>query len=336
MSGRRSQRSKQPIGQLFIMGFPGERPPTPFLNFLAEESIGGVILFAENCPTHLIARQNIEVIRSAVTGVSPFIAIDQEGGRVCRLRGAPAEYRAAWEYGGESIEHFIEEYSRSAVYLEALGINLNLAPVADIFLDQNNSCLKDRCFGASAIAVVSYVAASIRVSRAKGLLSCLKHFPGLGAAVNDPHLQTAVADFDEYKWQQRERIPFAAGIAEGADLLMTTHVLLPKVDDTIVTGSARIITEMVRGSLAFDGPIITDDLTMKGATPLGDIGERTIAAFLAGHDLLLFGTDYEAASAAYDQFTDAVRRGEISESRLRESFDRIAGSKFKMARPVLK
>ncbi len=93
---KRTMVMYQQLGQLFIIGFPGGTPDKAFLNFITEEQIGGVILFADNCGTHLIARQNIETIRSCYSTHPPFIAIDQEGGRVSRLKGAPVEYRSAF------------------------------------------------------------------------------------------------------------------------------------------------------------------------------------------------------------------------------------------------
>lgn len=325
------------LGQLFIIGFPGEKPSKAFLNFIAEEEIGGVILFADNCITHSAARQNIERIRAQYGGRAPFIAIDQEGGRVCRLKGAPVEYRAASAYAEEgNIEHFIEEYSRAALYLEALGINMNLAPVADILLDPANTCIKDRAFGNTPGQVSLFVTASVKTSKAHGLISCLKHFPGFGAAKNDPHHTTAVADYDLATWQQRERIPFQSGIDAGVDMIMTTHMLLPALDDKVVTVSEQIITQLIRQDLGFDGPVITDDLGMGGASVLGDIGERTVAAFNAGHDLLLFGQDFDASMQAYDYFCEACRRGEVDPDRLRASLERVAGLKFKVGRSVLR
>lgn len=326
---------KQRLGQLFVIGFPGATIPSPVRSFLAEERIGGIILFADNCATHQTARQIIAEVRVALPQHPPFVAIDQEGGRVCRLRGAPAEYRAAEAYGKEDIGHFAEEYRRAALFLESLGFNLNLAPVADIMLQPDNSVLAGRCFGSSPEQVARFVTESVTIARSSGLLSCLKHCPGLGDAANDPHHLTAVSKYDRYLWEQREAVPFRAGIEAGADLVMTTHLLLPAFDTTIVTGSAKIVDDLIRTELAFDGPIITDDLLMKGASPLGDIGERTIKAFLAGHDLLLFGQDYEAAFRAYDQFVDAYRRGEIDHRRVRSALARVEGLKYKLGRSVL-
>lgn len=333
---RRTKAMYQQLGQLFIMGFPGGEPSKAFLNFIAEEQIGGVILFADNCATHQVARQNIELIRSVYRTETPFIAIDQEGGRVCRLKGAPVEYRAASAYGNEgNLEHFAEEYSRAAVYMEALGINMNLAPVADIDIDPENSCIKDRSFGSSPELVARFVAKSVQISKAHGLISCLKHFPGFGAAKNDPHHKIAIADYDDMLWEQREKIPFQAGIEAGADMVMTTHMRLAKIDKQIVTASPQIIQNMLRGSLGFDGPVITDDLCMGGATGLGDPGERTVAAFNAGHDILLFGQQTEIAMQAIDYFVDACKRGEIPPDRIRASLARVAGLKFKLGRSAI-
>ncbi|MBK7141765.1 MAG: glycoside hydrolase family 3 protein [bacterium] len=333
---RRTKAMYQQLGQLFIIGYPGEVPSKSFLHFIAEEQIGGVILFADNCATHQVARQNIETIRSAYRTESPFIAIDQEGGRVCRLKGAPVEYRSAASYGKDgNLEHFAEEYSRAAVYMQELGINMNLAPVADIAIDPENSCIKDRAFGSQPELVARFVAQSVATSKAHGLISCLKHFPGFGAAKNDPHLKTSIADYELVLWQQRERVPFLVGLEAGADMIMTTHLRLPKLDDKMVTCSPRIIQELIRGSLEFDGPVITDDLCMGGAVEIGDPGERAVAAFNAGHDILLFGQQSEVAMQAFDYFVDACKRGEISAERIRTSLARVSGLKFKLGRSAI-
>ena len=122
----------------------------------------------------------------------------------------------------------------------------------------------------------------------------------------------------------------------GADMVMTTHIQLPKIDKRMATDSHKIVATMIRQRLAFDGPVITDDLTMRGAEPLGHRGERVVAAFNAGHDILLFGQDWEKAIAAYDYFVDVVEEGEITAKRLELSLGRISGMKFKLDSPVLR
>jgi beta-N-acetylhexosaminidase len=327
------------VGQLFVVGFAGQEPPAPLLNFISEEQIGGFILFEDNCPDHNHTREVVDRLTGCLRGgMKPFVAVDQEGGRVSRIRGIPAEFRAPADYaaGGESgIDHFKEDYSRAAVYLESLGFNLNLFPVVDIFLDAANDCLRDRCFGNTPELVARFVQEAVEISRASGLFSCLKHFPGLGDATIDPHEEAATAGYDRIVWEQREAIPFRAGINAGADLIMTTHLYAPAIDDQLVTASEKVISELIRKELAFDGPIITDDLIMKGAEDLGSPGERAVRALNAGHDLLLFGRDYEAAMRAHDFVVDACRRSEVPTERLQAALDRVAGLRYKLGRSVV-
>jgi beta-N-acetylhexosaminidase len=326
------------IGQLFIAGFPGESPPAAFLDFAAEEQIGGILLFEENCPTHNHTRELLDGLKSVFKAAKPFLAIDQEGGRVSRLRGMPAEFRAPAEYGREGemgLEHFREDYTRSVVYLESLGFNLNLFPVADIMLNPANACLQDRSFGDSPEQVAAFVRVAAEVTRGGGMFSCLKHFPGLGEATTDPHKAPAVAEYDTIVWDQREAVPFRAGVEAGADFIMTTHMFVPAIDRQLVTGSRQIIADLVRRQLEFDGPIITDDLTMKGAEILGSPGDRAVKAFNAGHDILLFGRDFESAMRAYDYFVDACRREVVIPERLKGALERIAGMKYRLGRSVV-
>ncbi len=324
------------VGQLFVVGFPAQKPSRAFLNFVGEENIGGVILFKSNCPTHQAVQKSIQIIKSYCRYNVPFIAVDQEGGRVCRIAGAPAEFASPASYGETmALDHFEEDFGRSALCMEGLGINLTLGPVCDIYLNDLNECLRDRCFGRKCQQVIPFVKRAVEVLKKYGLLSCLKHFPGLGAAEVDPHQATSAVSYDELIWDQREKLPFAAGIESGADMIMTTHVRVPAMDRTVVTGSSKIITNLLRRCLAFDGPIITDDLTMKGAECLGDIGQRAVAAFMAGHDLLLFGQDIDAAMEAYEYFKSAVTRNEISAERLTASLDRVAGIKFKLGKSAV-
>jgi beta-N-acetylhexosaminidase len=324
------------IGQLFVLGFSGEVPSTEFLDFVGEEQVGGVILFEANCPTYATARESIRRISERLE-TPPFVAVDQEGGRVCRLRGAPAEFKSAAEYGrNNSIEHFREDYRRSVVAMTSLGFNLNLAPVADIHLNKKSACLDGRCFGYDPARVAEFVRVSVAVAHSQGMLCCLKHFPGLGAASIDPHEATATAAYDRMLWQQRERIPFAAGVEAGADFVMSTHMIAEKLDRGIVTGSREIITNLVRDDLNFDGPVITDDLSMKGSEMLGDYGRRAVAAFNAGHDLLMFCHDFEATLEAFEYFAGAVRSGEIDPERVNTALDRVSGVKLKLGRPVLR
>ncbi len=311
-------------GQFFVIGFPGVEASAAVLDFIAEEQIGGVILFADNCSDPERLQQQIERLQNLNHADTPMlVAIDQEGGRVCRLTGNAAEFGAAAEYGRDGgLDVFTEDYVRAARFMVGLGINLNLAPVADLDLNQDNSCMAGRCYGSDPEQVAAFVSQAVRTANQAGLLCCLKHFPGLGGAAIDPHQGVAVVDYDEIVWRSREAVPFEAGIKAGADLVMTTHLRLPKVDDRIATGSELIVEKWLRGTLGFSGAVITDCCLMKGADVLGTPGERMLAAFECGHDLLLFGQDFESARQAFYEFKAAYERGEIDPERIDQAVKR--------------
>jgi beta-N-acetylhexosaminidase len=323
------------LGQLFVIGIPDAEPPPDYLEFIRRHQIGGVILFEHNCENYATASETIRRVKQQYRGSAPFIAVDQEGGRVCRLRGAPAEFKAPYDYGSaDRLSQYAEDYSRAAVYLESLGFNLNFAPVADLQLSDQNTCLDGRCFATSPDKAIPFVQRTIQISHDSALLACAKHFPGLGGAAIDPHMETAIADYDLEAWRGREMRVFAAAVEADVDMIMTTHLLVPALDSTVATGSAVVTQSLLRSMLNFQGIIITDDLTMGGASVLGDYGERTIAAFEAGHDMLLFGKDFSAASEAFEQFRAAVERGDIDPEKLQHSLDRVASLKCKLARPA--
>ncbi len=322
---------KEKLGQLFITGFKSETPSPEFLEFIESENIGGVILFKNNCNPHSQAEDSISEIVNRSREI-PFIAVDQEGGRVNRFEGAPAEYPSAAYFGERSdIESFKESLSRAAYYLQSLGVNMMLGPVADLGLNQANKCLEDRTFSASAAKAMPFVESAVRTIGSVGMLSCLKHFPGLGAAEDDPHKKISVADFNLQDFLNREALPFKAGISAGADMVMTTHLQLTSIDNKMATESETVINLLLREKLNFDGIAITDDLLMKGAEALGRYGERALKAFNAGHDILLFGNNYQAARAAVEYFKKAYDKGDLDPHRLKISLERISGVKSKLS-----
>ena len=321
---------KKRIGSLIVTGWDTPEPSASFLAFAHSAAIGGVVLFAEQCTTSTLTRANLALLKRQLS-YPPLVAIDQEGGRVCRIKGRPAEYDAASEYGRtKDVERYIQEFSRAAMYLESIGVNLLLGPVADIFVNKRNSCLAGRCFGTDPGTVSLFVEQTIIQAHQAGLLCCLKHFPGLGDAQVDPHFGLAEADYKYGQWLKRERIPFADGVAKGADAVMTTHLRLTSFENEIVTGSQQIISSLLRQELDFDGVLITDDLTMEGAAELGNFGERTLKAFLAGHDLLLFGRNWRAAQEAYERLLLAFDTHEITPERLTQSLERLTSLRFKL------
>jgi beta-N-acetylhexosaminidase len=325
------------IAELLVVSYRGEQPPREFLQFLERYQVGGVIFFADNAPSREQLSASLDAIRAMYDADRPpILAIDEEGGRVSRLPDEERRLKPAAEYGTDGdVDAFVSDYQRLAGELADLGLNLNFAPVADVAVNPNNECLHGRCFSDDPERAAALVAASVKTAHRAGLLCCLKHFPGLGAAAVDPHHQTTQADYDMEIWRTRERVPFAAGLAAGGDLVMTTHLTVPSLDGSMATASARIVGELLRDDLEYNGPVITDDLTMGGASPLGDYGARSVAALQAGHDILLFGQDTAAPGKALRAVEQAVRNGELDRNRIQQARQRVRNLKRRLWRRLV-
>ena len=322
------------IGQIFIVGYKGIDPSDDFKRFFSREQLGGVIFFEDNANPHYHAEKNIKDF-IAESNVIPFFAVDQEGGRVCRFRGAPAEFDSPSKYAEKNnLELYAEQFGRAAYYLQSLGINLLLAPVADLNLDDQNPCLQGRTFGKSPARAIPFIERTIKIAHNFSLLTCAKHFPGLGASVIDPHHDLARADYDFQTFINREGITFQTAIEAGCDMIMTTHLILPQLDKEPATTSKAVVGNMLRGTLKFDGIAITDDLLMEGARVMGDYGERALKAFNAGHDILLFGQNFRVAEEVIKYFKKAYKKGLLNEERLTNSLERISGIKSKLTVPA--
>ena len=220
-----------------------------------------------------------------------IIAVDQEGGRVARLddrHGFPATMSAA-ELGVRGDPAFTQQTAeRLAETLKAVGVNLNLAPVADLNLNPDNPGIGalDRSFGADPDAVVTQVEAFVAGHRATGVGTAIKHFPGQGSATGDTH--TGFVDVTD-TWTRAELEPFGRIVADGAaDAVMTAHIFAAQLDpDVPATLSASVINGLLRGELGFTGVVISDDLQMGAIRDQFGYEDAVRRALLAGVDLLL-------------------------------------------------
>jgi beta-N-acetylhexosaminidase len=291
-----------------------------------------------------IGRRNIESpaqVRSLLTFLQAqartplLVSIDQEGGRVNRLKPA---------YGfPESISH--EELGRidrpeetfrhaeaTARTLAALGFNLNLAPVVDLDAHPDNPVIKGkgRCFSGDPDVVARHAAEFVRAHRAHGVLTCAKHFPGHGSATGDTHL--GLVDVTT-TWSERELIPFRRLIDAGlCDVIMSAHVFNAKLDpDRPATLSRTVITGLLREQLGYQGVITSDDMEMKAISSHYGLDNSVPAAIEAGIDVLCFGNnlsyDPDIAGKAIAILERAVASGRIPEARIDASYQRVIALK---------
>jgi beta-N-acetylhexosaminidase len=275
--------------RLLIFGFEGKEP-TPFLRDMLRRGLGGVILFRRNVegPRQVAALSN-SLGRLAAPGVRFLLSIDQEGGRVARLREGFSSIPTMRRLGESQDPNLCRAVGRIVgAELRAVGINYDLAPVLDVDTNPKNPVIGDRAFSRDPGEV-----ARLGLSFAEGLLEagvlpCGKHFPGHGDTLQDSHktLPRITRSLDELR--QIELFPFAEAARRGLASIMTAHVLYPALDDVLpATLSPRILRRLLREELGYTGVVISDDLEMAAIAERFDLAEAARLALLAGNDLLL-------------------------------------------------
>ncbi len=293
---------------------------------LGEMPVGGLIYFAKNIED---PEQITEMISKAqsYSKLGMFIAVDEEGGSVARvasnsamgITNQPAQASLTTEADAQAAGAAI------GGYLTKLGFNLDLAPVADG--GGESDVLGDRIFGGSFDEVAKLVAASVKGYRSSGVLCTLKHFPGMGSVTGDPHDGSSVTSRTLEEMLSGEFVPFSAGIEAGADLVMVGHITCTNVTGTSMPASLSkmIVTDILRGTLKFDGLIITDAMNMDAVAELYDSDVAAVKAVQAGCDILLMP---KTPKLAVQGLADAIEEGKLTEARIDESVLKILAKKL--------
>jgi beta-N-acetylhexosaminidase len=306
---------------VLLPGFEGTGLP-PWLRERLADGLAGVCLFATNVASPAQLRELTEAIRDANPGA--VIAIDEEGGDVTRLH-----QRTGSPYPGNAVLGRIDDLALTrevaaavGAELAAAGVTLDFAPDVDINSDERNPVIGVRSFGADPALVSRHAVAWIAGLQATGVAASAKHFPGHGDTASDSHLAMPVVDLPLDALRERELLPFAAAVRAGTRSVMTSHILLPQLDaERVATFSSRILGELLRGELGFEGAIVTDALDMRGAS--GEIGMAAAAvrALSAGADLLCLGTANTADQV--DGLAAALAR-EVDPARVGDAMRRLA------------
>lgn len=289
--------------------------------------VGGLVYFSKNLKDPAQTKkmlQNVMAFSYEVEGLPLFTCIDEEGGRVARIGSNPA-------FGVEKIgcmqevEDEKEAYEAGetiGTYLSRLGFNFDFAPDADVLTNKSNKAIGDRSFGSDSDRVVKMAAAFSDGLHSQNVLSSFKHFPGHGAVQGDTHDGFAYTDKTYEELLKSELKPFMAAGSLGVDAVMAAHISVPEItgEDTPCTLSEKMITDVLRRDLGFEGLIITDALDMGAITQNYTSRQAAVLAFRAGVDMLLMPRDFKQAS---EGILEAVEKGEISEERIDESLRRI-------------
>jgi beta-N-acetylhexosaminidase len=284
-------------GQLLMVGIPGPTLDAVARDLVRDLQVGGIILFARNIQTpEQVWALNCDLQREALaaTGRPLLIAVDQEGGRVQRLKAPFTIIPPARELGATRSPGEVAALARrTARELALVGFNVNLAPVLDV--PRSPACpLGDRTYSSDPGEVARYAVAAIKGYRDGGVLPVAKHFPGLGDTAVDSHEVLPLAQSGDPD-RETDLLPFREAVAAGVPLVMTAHLKVPEWDENPATLSPVALQTWLRGRLGFTGVIITDDLEMGGISTSLSVPQGAREALAAGADLLLICQDHQAA-----------------------------------------
>ncbi|HEX5863725.1 MAG TPA: glycoside hydrolase family 3 N-terminal domain-containing protein [Casimicrobiaceae bacterium] len=289
---------------------------------------GGVVLYGANILNPPQLRSLVAGIRELLP-IPPFIAVDEEGGRVSRIHGLEGTVRIApaLELARQGQDAVDRAYATIADELVTLDINMDLAPVADLGLYPELQHLGDRAFSADADLVASAVVGAVKALQARGIVSVVKHFPGHGRTRGNSHRERSAITATRAELEVDLK-PFRAAFAAGVGGLMTAHVAYPALDSSALPASVspRILQGLARMELGFDGLIVTDALEMRGLTTLRTEADAALAAFAAGADLLMGPTRPQEIHAHLAQAL-AAADATLLRQRLVESYGRIIAVK---------
>ena len=328
------------IGQLFFIGIPGHVIDEQARMLLDDVRPGGVCLFARNIKEPHQTRGLLDGVRSHLQ-VEPLLSLDQEGGRVDRLRRLLSPMPAADRIRtiGEARE--LGEIVGQAISL--LGFNMDFAPVVDVIDTDRKELvngLQSRGFGKTKEEVVELSTAFLEGLETFGMLGCLKHFPGLGAAQVDSHEQLPDVRISEEVFRTVDMHPYRELIQRDGISVMVAHATYPDThlqeadqDGKLLPSSLnrRIVTSLLRDELNFKGVAITDDMEMGAVVKNYGIGEASVSAINAGEDMIAICARSEAIYEAHRSVSEAIRSGRIAPERFNEAISRIADLKSRIA-----
>jgi beta-N-acetylhexosaminidase len=328
---------RRACGQLLSVGFDGATAPAELLGRIRRSEVGGVMLFRPNLETPVQVAGLVTSLRKASPAAAPLaVAIDQEGGRVQRLRAPLTTWPDMRSVGAAG------DVARTRAVglalggeLAALGIGWNFAPVLDVHSNPRNPVIGNRAFGSSAEEVTNHALAFWRGLHDARVVGCGKHFPGHGDTLADSHLELPIVRHDDERLRAVELAPFAGAIRAGIEALMTAHVLYPAWDEQLpATLSRRIAHDILREELGFAGLLVSDDLGMAAVADRCPIETLVVESLLAGVDHFLVREPAERQLRAFAALVTAAESKPAVRARVLESAGRVARFKAGLRVPM--
>ncbi len=321
------------IGRLFMVGIPGPGLDPGTEDLIRNWGLGGVILFARNIEDPVQVAElcrNLQKMSLRHAEIPLFLAVDQEGGRVARLRAPFREFPGQTAIGEskDPVQEALEFARVTAKEMGMVGLNMDLTPVLDVPRGSPEKHLQGRTFSEDPARVALLGRTVIRELQKNNIMAVGKHFPGLGGADRDPHKKLPQILLPREEMESMDIPPFKAAVDAEVCGIMSSHALYPFLDpEKPATLSSSILTGLLRDNLGFQGLIITDDLEMGAISRESGVVEGAVEAFQAGADILLICADQEQVVKSMERLRTMLLTGEIELKRFRESLDRIARAK---------
>ena len=313
-------------GQLMIVGVEGTTLEPDLKRRLQSVSPGGIILFARNL---VDAGQVAALCRDLAASLPhpPFLAVDQEGGRVNRLKGIfpsiPSNLSLARR---PSAQEWVRRHARETGRgLRLLGFNLNFAPVLDLSEAEFPNGIGDRAYGTDPAEVARLAAVFLDGQQGEGVLGCGKHFPGLGGGTVDSHLELPVIPRGAEQIWREDLHPYRA-LKTRLPMVMVGHAYYPALQGKVpepATLSATVVGGILREKIGFEGIILTDDLEMGAVNQSEDAGSVVLRALEAGGDLVMYCKNWDRVERAHAALRRALSTGSLSRRRIEDSLRRI-------------
>ena len=319
---------EEKIGQLLLFGFSGTSLNADIQNLIETKYIGGVLLLGKNIQN----MQQLKKLNNDLQSISQlplFIAVDQEGGSVARIQESSKTNISQRYLQGE--KQICDISVQRAKMLKELGINMNLAPVAE-YITNNSSFMYERTFSGSRQEVAQKVYSAVKGYVDSKMISTVKHFPGHDNQSKDTHSTIAQVNISPQQWDEyiyTFKYPIDKGIV---DVIMVGHIKFPKIDDKPATVSKVIIDGKLRKEIGYEGVVMTDDMQMSSIWKYAQYCNTAKEALLAGNDILLYSQYTPRASLTTDIYNcilNAITSGEIAEDVIDQKVLRILKLKIK-------
>jgi beta-N-acetylhexosaminidase len=326
------------IGQLAIAGFAGHEIPAELKSLAREFDLGGIILFARNVAAPDQVADIAREAQSLAKELPLWVSVDQEGGRVARLKAPFTEWPPMLTLGRSGDERLAERFASAlAAELKAVGISLDYTPVLDILTNPKNPVIGDRALAERAEDVARLGRTIITTLQQAGIAACGKHFPGHGDTSTDSHHELPLIEHPPDRLDAIELVPFRAAIDAGVASIMTAHILIPAYDEERpATLSPAIVDGLLKKQLGYGGLVLSDDLEMKAIGSRYGVPEATVAAVAAGCDaVLMCGTSPEPQFAALEAVIRAVEDGTLPLNRVEDALARHHRVKERFLAPVV-